>query len=248
MGTTNITSLSGLTFVLGAIGPKELFSVLFVVIAFVSWIFNVIKANKEVPGGGLQPRPQGGRRVDNDLQAEINRFLNNAMGKNDDGELIEVLEEDESAPRRPTKSQRKSGKSQRQTRGQSSTPPLEKTAAASSRSDSRVSQRGVPGSRDLGSGVRQHLAEHMQDRMVKQAQDHFAHGVAEKVEHDLGAFLVPTLQRSATAAVITHNEATITASGVAEIVRNPATLKQAFVMNLVLTRPKFGRCPRNTSN
>jgi len=88
--------------------------------------------------------------------------------------------------------------------------------------------------------VREHLAEHMQDRVAKQAQDYLAHGVAEKVEHDLGKFTA-TEQRTSTAAAIKEVVPSVTASGVAEIVRNPATLKQAFVMNLILNRPTFGR-------
>ena len=60
--------------VLAAIGPREVISLLFVIVAFLSWLFSVINGQK-VPGGGARPNlPPGGRRPEKDLQAEINRW------------------------------------------------------------------------------------------------------------------------------------------------------------------------------
>ena len=227
------------------IGPKEVISLLFVIVAFLSWLFSVINGQK-APGGGARPNPPpGGRRPEKDLQAEINRFLKNAMGQNKDVDELEVLEDDE--PPRPKPKPKRVPNAAAAQRPPAKRPPEAESSAQGPRPGGRIAQRKGPGSTGLGSGVREHLAEHMQDRVTKQAQQHLAHGVAEKVEHDLGKFSVND-QRSSAAAVVTERQPSITASAVAEIVRDPATLKQAFVMNLVLTRPAFGRGKRAYSS
>ncbi|HLQ45348.1 MAG TPA: hypothetical protein VK137_11505, partial [Planctomycetaceae bacterium] len=88
--------------VLAAVGLQTAISLLFVIIAFLSWLFSVISGNQNVPKAGGRPNPPpGGKRIEKDLQAEINRFLKNVTGEKDDTDELVVLEdiEDERRPR-----------------------------------------------------------------------------------------------------------------------------------------------------
>lgn len=232
--------------VLAAIGPREVISLLFVIIAFLSWIFSVVNGKQNAPGGGRpNPPPGGGRRQQKDLQAEIDRFLNNVTGKPNEDEL-EVIDDDAVQKRpQPRRKQRQKNPAQGSAPQRSSKRAEDsETSAQGPRPGGRISQRKGPGSTNLGAGLREHLAEQMQERVGKQAEQYLGHGVAEKVEQDLGKFSVNE-QRSSTAAVIKEVKPSITASAVAEIVRDSATMKQAFVMNLILNRPTFGRGKRS---
>lgn len=218
-------------------------SVLFLVIAFISWLWNVFNGNQIAPGAGQRPQPQpGGRKVEPDLQAEINRFLKNVMGQKqgqeDELEVLVVEDEDES-PRHRQKSRSKAEAASRKSAA-AQAKPQGSEGPGEARPGGRISQRKGPGSTTLGSGVRQHVAEHMQEgRVLQQTQSHLAHGVAEKVQQDLGIFtgLTPV----GAAATVTSSRQTATALGVAKLMRDPASLKEAFVLNLILDRPNFGR-------
>lgn len=219
-------------------------SVLFLVIAFISWLWNVFNGNQNAPGAGQRVQPQpGGRKVEPDLQAEINRFLKNVMGqKQGQGqqeEELEVLVVEEEQPRRRQKQRSKSDAAKRKSAAAQARPEGSE-GPGEARPGGRISQRKGPGSTTLGSGVRQHVAEHMQEgRVLQQTQSHLAHGVAEKVQQDLGTFtgLAPV----GAAATVTSARQTATALSVAKLMRDPVSLKEAFVLNLILGRPKFGK-------
>ncbi len=235
-----------------AIGPREVISLLFVIIAFLSWVFSIINGQQNAPGGGrANPQAGGGRRPQKDLQAEINRFLKNVKGNKNEDEL-EVIDDDLDVKPQPRRQQRPKNPAAAQTKtsaAQHSALRAEESesSAQGPRPGGRISQRKGPGSSNLGAGLREHLAEQMQERVGKQADEYLGHGVAEKVEKDLGKFSTNE-QRSSTAAVIKEVRPSITASAVAEIVRDPSTMKQAFVMNLILTRPTMGRGKRSYSS
>ena len=218
-------------------------SVLFLAIAFISWLWNVFNGNQKAPGAGRRPQPQpGGKKVENELQAEINRFLKNVMGqKQGPADELEVLtiEDVEEQPRRKQQPRSKSEAAKRQSAA-AQPPPEASEGRNEARPGGRISQRKGPGSTSLGSGVRQHLADHMHEgRVMQQTQDHFAHGVAEKVQQDLGAFT--GLNPAGAAATVTSARQTATALSVAKMMRDPASLKEAFVLNLILDRPTFGK-------
>lgn len=229
-----------------AIGPREVISLLFVIIAFMSWIFSIINGKQNAPGGRGNPQAGGGRRPQKDLQAEIERFLNKVQGKENEDELEVIEERDERPKPRQKQRQKKPAKAPQSSTAQQPSQWAEQSesSAHGPRPGGRIAQRKGPGSTNLGAGLREHLAEQMQERVGKQADAYMAHGVAEKVEQDLGKFSINE-QRTSTAAVIKQAKPSITASAVAEIVRDPATMKQAFVMNLILTRPVLGRGNRS---
>lgn len=218
-------------------------SVLFLVIAFISWLWNVFNGNQNAPGAGRRPQPQpGGRRVEPDLQAEINRFLKNVMGqKQGHEEEMEVLvvEDEDAPPRRRQKSRSKAEAAKRKSAAAQAKPDGSE-GPGEARPGGRISQRKGPGSTNLGSGVRQHVADHMQEgRVLQQAQSHLAHGVAEKVQQDLGTFT--GVAPAGAAATVTTARQAATALSVAKLMRDPVSLKEAFVLNLILDRPNFGK-------
>ena len=221
------------------------FSILFLVIAFVSWLWNVFNGNQNAAaaGGRQMPRPAGGKR-DNELQNEIKKFLNNVMGQKQgqEDELEVLAAEDTDKPRRrPQKQRPKTPPAKRESlTGSSVTANANSEGPGETRPGGRISQRKGPGSTSLGSGVRQHVAEHMQEgRVLQQAQDFLGHGVAEKVQHDLGSFT--GIAPAGAAATVTSSRQTATALSVAKLMRDPVSLKEAFVLNLILDRPKLGQ-------
>jgi hypothetical protein len=96
----------------------------------------------------------------------------------------------------------------------------------------------------LGAGVKQSLSQHMADRVSLEVQQRLAPRVEEKVAVDLG----PTMTSGASmrapplpAAV----SATVRADRFAELLRNPASVRQAIVLNLILSPPPArARMPR----
>lgn len=227
-----------------AAGGGGAISVLFLLIAIGSWLWNVFNGNQNVPGAGRRPQPQpGGKKVETDLQAEINRFLKNVMGQkqNQEGDLEVLTVEDEAASNRPRRRQKVRSKTETGKRKSAAgAVPEDAEGPSEVRPGGRISQRKGPGSTSLGSGVRQHVAEHMQEgRVLQQAQNHLGHGVSDKVQQDLGAFtgIVP----AGAAATVTTSRQTATAISVAKLMRDPVSLKEAFVLNLILDRPSFGR-------
>lgn len=219
------------------------FSVVIALVSFAIWLWNQFNGNQNPPlaGGRPQPRPQMGKQ-DNELQNEIKRFLNNVMGQKQNAEEeLEVLivEDDEVKRRNRSKARSKAGTSKRKSEaGDAFVEATEGPGEA--RPGGRIARRKGPGSTTLGSGVRQHVAEHMQEgRVVQHAQNHLAHGVAEKVQQDLGTFtgVVP----AGAAATVTAARQTATAISVAKLMRDPVSLKEAFVLSLILARPKLGR-------
>lgn len=219
-------------------------SVLIAVTSFVVWLWKEFNRNQNAPApvAGRRPQPQpGGKKIESELQAEINRFLKNVMGqKQETEEELEVLvaEEAEERPRRQKPRSKAEVAKRKNAAAQSK--PENSEGPGDVRPGGRIAQRKGPGSSNLGSGVRQHVAEHMQEgRVLQHAQSHLAHGVAEKVQQDLGTFT--GVNPAGPAATVTTARQTATALSVAKLMRDPASLKEAFVLNLILNRPSFGK-------
>lgn len=228
-----------LTPILADVGTA--FSVLFALIAFGTWLWNVFNGNQNAAGAGRRPQPlPGGKKIETDLQAEINRFLKNVMGQKqapEEGLEVLIVDEESEKPRGQKKQRSKAVAAKR--KSATAQPKAEGSEGLGDvRPGGRIAQRKGPGSTSLGSGVRQHLAEHMQEgRVLQQTQSHLAHGVAEKVQQDLGTFT--GLNPAGAAATVTTSRQTATAVSVAKLMRDPVNLKEAFVLNLILNRPSF---------
>ncbi len=221
---------------LAAIEPKSIMAALFVLFAIGSWLWNVINGQPNQGGAVRRVPPQMGRRpAEQDLQAEINRFLKQALGQKEPAEVdLEVLEEAaEVKPSPRTKARRPASTPKSQPN------KLADLSPSRDRPGGKIARRKGPGSTDLGSNVREHAAEHMQDRLVKQTEQHFAHGVSEKVQRDLGPFTAGIAAAGAGSAE-KKSEVT-TPKQVIAMLRSPATVKQAVILNMILSRPVTGR-------
>lgn len=88
---------------------------------------------------------------------------------------------------------------------------------------------------DLGAGVRSHVTEIQTHKIDQSVQQHMASRVGQSVTEHLGAFT------AATAATGSQQAASRTATQIVQILRNPASVRQAMIINTILTRPNHRR-------
>lgn len=200
-------------------------------LTIVGWVINLISSkNQKGPPVANRPRPPL-RPRDEKIQQEINIFLEDAAGKNKKGAAGRPAAR-ATAVQPKRKSIAPTGKPGRKPRpGESLTgrpAPLTETL----------------GTGDLGKGVKQHLSQHMADRVAQEVQQRMAPRVEEKALADLG----PTMSSGASMrapALPAAVSATVRADRFAEMLRNPAHVRQAIVLNLILSPPPaLARKPR----
>src|SRR5262249_32694153 len=115
-------------------------------------------------------------------------------------------------------------------------PPAPARPARRPRPGDEIATRHAPVSESLGAGVKQHLSQQMTERVAQEAQQRLQSRVEQKVEQDLG----PAAKPAATPAPPADRSARF-----ASLLRNPASLQQAIVVNLILSPPaSMRRLPR----
>ena len=205
-------------------------------ITIVGWIANLVSnKNQKGPPVANRPRPPV-RPRDDRLQQEINIFIEESGPKRQ-----------RPAERRPVvPASRPVAGGQRTSSQGKSRPP----AAAPSKKPTRrprpgdeIATRQAPVSEALGAGVKQHLGQQMNERVAQETQQRLTSRVEQKVEQDLGppvpAGMSPRMPSAPPAPTADR------ALRFAEMLRNPANVQQAIVMNLILSPPAaFGRLPR----
>lgn len=211
-----------------------------IVIAFVvmSGLYNFLKdkTQKDQRHAG---RPRVQRQQQKSVQDEIDQFLREVGGKpKNREEPIEIVEIDErprrqrrpqGAQRRPQQQRRPAPQRRRQTQiqaGRAPQQPKRKPGAA-------LHDRKAPGSVGLGGGVRQHVQEHMEDHIVAEAQKHLDHDVDKSVQQHLGKFRAGERHSPPTPLA-----GAINVRSIVQLLRSPAGIQQAIVLNEILSRPK----------
>jgi len=206
-----------------------------IVMMFVGWIMNLINNNKNRPAqaarrqAGRRPR-EGGER----LQSEIDNFLQEVGGGRRQAEVeaeefddleIELVPEEEQV-RRPRRRRQQSQPAKRKSRPaeQVKTPLSERhleTTAAST---------------DLGGGLREHQQEFLQD-------DHISEEVVGGLGRRTGggAAQRKTARRRDVNPEAVRGTAASMSSGIVDMLRNPATVRQAIVISEILSPPKSRR-------
>jgi hypothetical protein len=205
-------------------------------ITIVGWIANLVSnKNQKGPPVANRPRPPV-RPRDDRLQQEINIFI------------------EEAGPNRPKPAERRpvvpasrpvSGASRPPAQGKAKPP-----AASASRKPARrprpgdeIATRQSPVSESLGAGVKQHVSQNITDRVAQEMQQRLTSRVEQKVQEDLGPPVTAGL--STRTPPVTPAAQPDRARRFAELLRNPATLQQAIVVNLILSpRATVGRLPR----
>lgn len=194
-----------------------------VAVWILGWILKVISGqNQKGPPVANRPRPAA-RPRDEKLQDEIDIFIQ------------------EVGPKKQTR--RPPAKATGQQRPQST--PGKAAARAPQRRPrpgEEIATRHVADSeKKLGTGVKQHLQQHMAERVSRETAAHLQHNVDKSVAEHLG-------QRSG------ESQAKVPATAAdaakppqegryAELFRSQANLRQAMVVNLILSPPP-GRKPR----
>ena len=204
-------------------------------ITIVGWIANLVSnKNQKGPPVANRPRPPV-RPRDERLQQEINIFI------------------EEAGPQRPKPAPPKPVISaSRPVAGGQRTPAQGKArppaAAAPARKPARRSRPGddiaarhAPGSEKLGAGgVKQPLSQQMTERVAQEMQPRLTSRVEDKVVQDLG----PSIPAGMSARATTSSPAAPLpdrAARFAELLRNPASVQQAIVLNLILSPPVASR-------
>ncbi len=204
-------------------------------ISIVSWIVNLVSnKNNKVPPAANRPRPPV-RPRDERLQQEINIFIMDA-GKS--GSKT-------NSPARPAapKAKQVASGSAGKSRPTVAAPP--KKQPRRSRPGEDIAKRQAPVTETLGAAVKQHLSQRMTERVEQETQQRLGSRVADTVEQDLGP-TTPSGSRSSRPMPAPPPELPPgRAAGFADLLRNPATLKQAIILNLILSPPvALKRTPR----
>lgn len=197
----------------------------------IGWVANLISSkNQKGPPIANRPRPPV-RPRDDKLQQEINIFVEDAGAQRRKGAAGR-----QGVPAGRAAGGQPAGRGQPAVAGQ----PGRKTAGAKPprklRPGETLASRPAPVTETLGAGVKQSLSQHMVDRVSQEVQQRLAPRVDERVAADLG----PTMSSGASMrapALPAPVSATVRADRFGELLRNPANVRQAIVLNLILSAP-----------
>ena len=224
--------------------------VIIFLITVVGWIANLV-SNKNQKGPPVANRPRPPQRPrDEKLQQEINIFIE------DSGALGKGAQAKKGATPRPVVPAGRSVANQPagypQGRGQAAGfgQAKRKPAAAIGRPLRRVRPGETIAGRPahmtdtLGAGVKQSLSQHMNDRVAQEVQQRLAPRIEETVAADLGTTMTNGASMRAPPLSPAVSE-TLRADRFSEMLRNPASVRQAIVLNLILSPPPArARMPR----
>lgn len=207
-------------------------AVLFAVISIGAAIVNAVGGKKE------PPRRNPGRPKDSKVRKEIEEFLEQQSGRKPQRreeiqvEDVELIEEPRSAPRPQPPRQKKPQPQRPKPVAQK---PAQKPASTPRPviAPTQVTKRGDPplGSKDMGTGLREHVTATMGERIAAQAQrdlPHLTSSVNDKVREDLGTFSVSGKEAAASSKT----------SPLIQMLRNPQTARHAVIIAEVMGRPK----------
>ncbi|MSR58833.1 MAG: hypothetical protein EXS05_14470 [Planctomycetaceae bacterium] len=102
-----------------------------------------------------------------------------------------------------------------------------------------IAARHVPAATNLGSGVQQHVRQHMAERVTREAEVFIKSGVEQSVSQHLGQVAMPASTTQAQVAAATP----VSRETIAALLLNAGNLRQAMVASLILGPPP-GRKPR----
>lgn len=200
-----------------------------IVITILSWLVNTIKEAGNKPPMRQRPAQQGGK----DLRSEIEVFLEELTKpqppKSEAARSPSGPTPGKRPPAEPQRAEKKSRKPPRPAAPPS--PPPQKPKAARP-----LSQQHLPAS-NLGTGVQQHLQQHMAaGGVTAQAEQHAGHRVEAAIMRDLGSGGLTTAAGTTVATAAVHP--------IAQALRQPGGMRQAVLLNEILQKPKALRSGR----
>jgi len=211
----------------------EIVGLIIFVITVISWIFNIIsqysqQQQQRQAANAQRPRPAAGNGGASNTRREVEDFV-----------ARQRLEKKRKRAQDRSESPRPQGKGPA---GRPAAPPPLPGSEDSSRRPvgGAIASRHVQTS-DLGAGVRQSVREHLVDNSLSQtvARD-MQPQVAAAVQTHLGAFTAESQMRQGSApgeSTATGAGAATSAQSLVHLFRNPGTLRQSMMVNLVLSKP-----------
>ena len=215
-------------------------SVVFLVVMLLGAIMNLIsKQNKPAPAARGRRRQPPRRDGDDQLQSEIDSFLQEVGGgrprERVDEVAIEIVPDEERSVRR-----------RHRPRPRPQSRPPQQPSAPVEREE--LSERHLTSSirtRTIGRGLREHVAEYMAD-------DHIDERVEQDMDHSVGSDWATHGELVATGAGDVEfapppggappgGAALVTTDEIVNLLRNPATIRQAILVSEILSPPKFRR-------
>jgi len=220
--------------------------IIVIVFMFINWIMNLAsgKTNQSQRVGrrAQAPRPREGR-----IQGEIDVFLEQVRGKSVPhraakgtvDEPLEIVEVEEL--RHLVRPKRLKQFENNESSGPHKVTQLQLVTDARQqpkrKPGARIAERQVPGSKNLGDNIRQHVARRMKaGRVTSHVQQHLDHDVDQSVSEHLGSFSAE--KRTVTVPRISAGSASITPSGIVRLLRDPVGIRQAVLVSEVLRRPR----------
>jgi hypothetical protein len=203
-------------------------------ITVVGWIANLVSnKNQKGPPVANRPRPPV-RPRDDRLQQEINIFMEEAGSQRGKPAQPGPNQGRPAAP-----AGRAVGGVPRNLPQAKSRPPVAapaKKPVRRPRPGADMATRQAPVTESLGAGVKQHLNQYMSEKVSQEVQQRLAPRVEEKMDRDLGT---PVTTGASARGMPAPPPAIPPARAVrfGEMLRNPATVQQAIIMNLILSPP-----------
>jgi hypothetical protein len=210
-------------------------AVILAVITVIGWIASLVSnKNQKGPPVANRPRPPV-RPRDDRLQQEINIFLEETGGKRPKPPPARPA----SVPARgaPAATRMPGAAGSQAAKARPPAAPARKPARRP-RPGQEIATRTPPVSESLGTGVKQHVSQNMNERVSQEVQQRLAPRVDEKIELDLGTPVTAgASSRPMPVAPATGPQPALQAARLAEMLRNRASVQQAFAVNLILSRP-----------
>jgi hypothetical protein len=204
---------------------KGVITIVVIVIAFVSWISNLISGKNKAQGGQARRQPRNP-----ELASEIDAFLEEVGGgRQDEQAAIELVSDEELHDRRGAAQRRRARNEQA------------RRQAAQEQDHARQPGSGIagrvgPGSGDLGSNITSHVAEYMEeDHVDGHVAEHLTHSVNEGVGEHLGQFSGGSAARED---AIEARDRTPDEHPIAALLRSPQGVRQAVILTEIFSRPK----------
>jgi hypothetical protein len=208
-------------------------TVAFVVISLIGWIINLVNAQAKpaAPNRGNKPaRPRSER-----VQSEIEQFMRDQAERRKGAEQQPQARPPE--PKRPAPRRTAPQPARAQRQPQRVAPAPEPKPA---RPGESIAERKSIGSRDLGKGLREHVRTTMQERVQSGASQHLTHSIDQSVSQHLGTFS----GQASKAEAAPHETRILAAGDILALLRTREGMRQAFILNEILQRPKLGKRSR----
>jgi hypothetical protein len=213
------------------IDAETIIGVVVVAFWFLSWLIKLVSGqNQKTPPVGNRPRPPV-RPRDERLQNEIDVFIKE-VGPKKPARPPQPTPERRAAPVQAAA--RKKKEPQTQAAPLPPSPPAQKRV----RPGQQIASRQAPVSGDLGKGVKQHLQQYMAEKISREVEAHLQHNINKSVSQHLGPDTT-TGQVAQPAPILNEVAQPVggRAASLAELFRNPSNLRQAIVVNLILSPP-----------